>query len=104
MLSPARRSPGHGQLRRAPGYPARYGIVWLQGRRLHGRPKGQAGAVRLAEGGTIFLDEIGDVSPALQARLLRVLEQKVYEPLGGTESVKSDVRIVAASTDSWPSS
>ena len=59
--------------------------------------KDKPGRFALAEGGTIFLDEIGDVSPALQARLLRVLEQKVYEPLGGTESVKSDVRIVAAS-------
>ena len=59
--------------------------------------KDKPGRFALAEGGTIFLDEIGDVSPALQARLLRVLEQKVYEPLGGTESVRSDVRIVAAS-------
>ena len=59
--------------------------------------KDKPGRFALAEGGTIFLDEIGDVSPALQARLLRVLEQKIYEPLGGTESVKADVRVVAAS-------
>ena len=49
-----------------------------------------------AEGGTLLLDEIGDVSPALQVRLLRVLQEKRYEPLGGTQSVKVDVRIVAA--------
>jgi PAS domain S-box-containing protein len=49
-----------------------------------------------AEGGTIFLDEIGDVSPALQVRLLRVLQEKVYEPLGSTEPVKANVRVVAA--------
>jgi len=49
-----------------------------------------------AEGGTIFLDEIGDVSPALQVRLLRVLQDKSFQPLGGTETVTADVRILAA--------
>ena len=47
--------------------------------------KDKPGRFALAEGGTIFLDEIGDVSPALQVRLLRVLEDKTYEPLGGTD-------------------
>jgi len=59
--------------------------------------KDKPGRFALAEGGTVFLDEIGDVSPALQVRLLRVLEQKTYEPLGGTESLKANVRVVAAS-------
>jgi len=59
--------------------------------------KDKPGRFALAEGGTIFLDEIGDVSPALQVRLLRVLEERTYEPLGGTESVKADIRIVTAS-------
>jgi PAS domain S-box-containing protein len=58
--------------------------------------KDKPGRLALAEGGTIFLDEIGDISPALQVRLLRVLQDKVYEPLGSTQSVKADVRIVAA--------
>lgn len=49
-----------------------------------------------AHGGTIFLDEIGDVSPALQVRLLRVLQDKTFVPLGGTSSVHSDARVVAA--------
>lgn len=50
-----------------------------------------------AEGGTLFLDEIGDISPALQVRLLRVLQEKTYEPLGGTTSVKTNARIITAS-------
>ena len=54
------------------------------------------GRFALAEGGTIFLDEIGDISPAMQVRLLRVLQEKTYEPLGATESVKADVRIITA--------
>jgi PAS domain S-box-containing protein len=58
--------------------------------------KDKPGRLTLADGGTLFLDEIGDISPALQIRLLRVLQDKVYEPLGSTESFKTDVRIVAA--------
>jgi PAS domain S-box-containing protein len=55
------------------------------------------GRFSLADSGTIFLDEIGDVSPALQVRLLRVLQEKTFEPLGGTRTLKVDVRIIAAS-------
>lgn len=55
------------------------------------------GRFALAQGGTIFLDEIGDVSQAMQARLLRVLQERVFEPLGGVEPVKTDVRVIAAS-------
>jgi transcriptional regulator with PAS, ATPase and Fis domain len=54
------------------------------------------GRFALADGSTIFLDEIGDVSPAMQVRLLRVLQERVIEPLGGTEPVKVDVRVVTA--------
>lgn len=49
-----------------------------------------------AAGGTIFLDEIGDVTPALQVRLLRVLQEKTFELLGGTQTVQADVRVLAA--------
>lgn len=54
------------------------------------------GRFALAEGGTVFLDEIGDISPALQVRLLRVLQERTYEPLGGIAPVKTDIRIIAA--------
>jgi PAS domain S-box-containing protein len=54
------------------------------------------GRFALADGGTIFLDEIGDVSPAMQVRLLRVLQERCIEPLGGVKSVKVDVRVIAA--------
>jgi len=54
------------------------------------------GRFSLADSGTIFLDEIGDVSPALQVRLLRVLQEKTFEPLGSTKTEKVDVRAIAA--------
>ena len=58
--------------------------------------KDKPGRFALAEGGTIFLDEIGDISPAVQVRLLRVLQDKTYEPVGGVSSVKANVRIITA--------
>ncbi len=54
------------------------------------------GRFALAEGGTIFLDEIGDISTAVQVKLLRVLQDKIYEPVGAVSSVKADVRIITA--------
>ncbi|MEM5787895.1 MAG: sigma 54-interacting transcriptional regulator, partial [Syntrophobacteraceae bacterium] len=59
--------------------------------------RNRLGRFALAEGGTLFLDEIGEISPAFQVRLLRVLEQRAYEPLGSSKSVKTNVRIIAAS-------
>ncbi len=54
------------------------------------------GRFELANGGTIFLDEIGDLSPTTQVKLLRVLQEKEFERVGGTETIKTNVRIVAA--------
>ncbi len=54
------------------------------------------GRIKAAEKGTLFLDEIGDISPALQVKLLRFLQDKVYESLGSTQSVHADVRVLAA--------
>jgi len=54
------------------------------------------GRFALADGGTLFLDEIGDISTALQVKLLRVLQEKEYEPLGGTSTIKTDARIIAS--------
>jgi len=58
--------------------------------------KDKPGRFSLAQDGTIFLDEIGDISQAVQIRLLRVLEEKVYEPLGSTKQIKTNARVIAA--------
>jgi len=62
-----------------------------------GANKDKPGRLALAEGGTIFLDEIGEVSPALQVRLLRVLQERTYEPLGAIRSRFANIRVLAAS-------
>ena len=54
------------------------------------------GKFELADGGTVFLDEIGDISTALQIKLLRVLQEREFERVGGTKTIKVDVRIIAA--------
>jgi DNA-binding NtrC family response regulator len=54
------------------------------------------GRVELAEGGTLFLDEVGELGPTVQVKLLRLLQEKEYERLGGTETLKANVRVVAA--------
>jgi transcriptional regulator with PAS, ATPase and Fis domain len=61
-----------------------------------GANRDKPGRFAQADGGTIFLDEIGDISPALQVRLLRVLQDKSFQPLGGTQTLTSDVRVLAA--------
>ena len=61
-----------------------------------GAQNNKKGRLQHAEGGTLFLDEIGDMKPSLQAKLLRVIQEKEFEPVGSVKSIKVDVRIVAA--------
>src|SRR5262249_46190275 len=62
------------------------------------------GLIEQAEGGTLFLDEIAEMSPQLQAKLLRVLEKREFQRLGGTRTHKADVRIIAATNRDLPAS
>jgi DNA-binding NtrC family response regulator len=61
-----------------------------------GAARTRMGRFELANGGTIFLDEVGDMSPALQVKLLRILQEHNFERVGGTKSLRVDVRIIAA--------
>lgn len=61
-----------------------------------GAVSNKAGLFEVANGGTIFLDEIGDTTPAMQVKLLRVIQEREFRRVGGTKDVKVDVRIVAA--------
>ena len=61
-----------------------------------GALKTKLGKMELANGGTIFLDEIGDMNPYLQAKLLRVLQEMEFERVGGTQTIKVDVRVISA--------
>lgn len=61
-----------------------------------GAARRRAGRFELADGGTLFLDEVGEMSPAMQVKVLRVLQEGEFERVGGSETVKVDVRVVAA--------
>ena len=61
-----------------------------------GASQERKGRFELAHGGTLFLDEIGDISPAFQTKLLRVLQEREFERVGGTRTIKVDVRLIAA--------
>lgn len=60
----------------------------------------RVGRFELANGGTLFLDEVGDIPPAMQAKLLRVLQERRFERVGGTESIEVDVRVIGATNRS----
>jgi DNA-binding NtrC family response regulator len=61
-----------------------------------GADKTRVGRLEQAQGGTVFLDEIGEMSASLQAKLLRVLEEKTFERVGGCKTIRSDMRIITA--------
>src|SRR3954447_25674196 len=61
-----------------------------------GADRRRIGKFEQVNGGTLFLDEVGDMSPALQAKLLRVLQEQTFERLGGNETIRTDVRLIAA--------
>jgi DNA-binding NtrC family response regulator len=68
-----------------------------------GADKQRIGRFEQADGGTLFLDEIGDMSPSTQAKILRVLQEHEFERLGGTRTLRVDVRLIAATNRDLPS-
>jgi PAS domain S-box-containing protein len=78
--------------------------VELFGRESGGGGRGRSrGRLHAARGGTLFLDEVAEVSPALQVRLLRVLQEGEYQPLGSSQTRRADVRLMVATTKSLES-
>ena len=67
-----------------------------------GASRDRLGRFAQARGGTIFLDEIGEISPALQVRLLRVLQERTFEPLGSTRTESTDARVIVATNRNLP--
>jgi len=67
-----------------------------------GANKDKPGRFAMAQDGTIFLDEIGDISPAVQVRMLRVLQEKTFEPLGGTRTEETNARVILATNRPLP--
>ena len=67
-----------------------------------GAHKTKIGRLEQADGGTIFLDEVGDMSPALQTKLLRALEARSFERVGGIETIHVDLRVIAATNRDLP--
>jgi nitrogen regulation protein NR(I) len=67
-----------------------------------GADRQRIGRFEQATGGTIFLDEIGDMSPAIQAKVLRLLQDQRFERVGGSETIQADVRVIAATNQNLP--
>ena len=84
------------QLRRDSGVAARGRVVRLRERRVHGAAQRKPGRFELAQRGTLFLDEVGELPMPLQAKILRAIETRRFERLGGTATIQVDIRLVAA--------
>ncbi len=67
-----------------------------------GADKDKKGLIEAADGGTVFLDEIGEMAPTMQVKLLRVLQERKYRRVGGTEESSSDIRVIAATNRDLP--
>src|ERR671931_564021 len=67
-----------------------------------GATQQRRGKFELADGGTLFLDEVGDMNPSAQAKVLRVLQEGEFERVGGDQTIKTDVRVIAATNKNLP--
>ena len=94
---PAARAPvRRAELQRDSGDAARGGALRPRARRVHGRGRQPPGTLEQAHKGTLFLDEVGTMSAALQMKLLRVLQEREFERVGDSHTIKVDVRVIAA--------
>src|SRR5207245_10719611 len=87
---------GAGKCGGAAGELDRIEMVGYERGAFTGAAQQKKGKFELASGGTIFLDEIGDMNPVTQAKVLRILENRTIERLGGTQSISVDVRVISA--------
>jgi transcriptional regulator with GAF, ATPase, and Fis domain len=103
MTARARAVPG-GQLRGALRVAARERTLRARARGVHGRRALRKGRFELADGGTLLLDEVSEVSPQIQAKLLRVLQERAFERVGSSLTIGVDVRVIATSNRDLPKS
>jgi transcriptional regulator with PAS, ATPase and Fis domain len=84
------------QLRGAARGAARVGDAWIRARRVHGAHQAKPGQIELAAGGVLFLDEVSELTPVAQAKVLRVLQEREFRRLGGIRAIQANVRVIAS--------